>query len=165
MNTFQIWLVLLVLLPTTTIGLAVLHYYRTADQNCSSRNMYYLIGHYGLFTLHIITLQGDTSLSFKYHEALCMFQNLLSIHIGGYNLHSKTLKMRIVIGAWCLMCFFLVISYSSVLISFIMAPHYQPSINNVYELAEKKDINPVVVNGLGADTYISMVIMYNVYVY
>ena len=91
-----------------------------------------------------------------------MYQEVLhtSIYIGGYNLHSKTLKTRIVIGAWCLMCFFLVTSYSSVLISFIMAPHYQPLINNVYDLADnKKDINPVVVSGLGADAYISLVVV------
>ena len=96
-----------------------------------------------------------------YQEVLYTLKNLLSIHIGGYHLHSKTLKTRIVIGAWCLMCFFLVTSYSSVLISFIMAPHYQPLINNIQDLVvdNKKDINPVVVSGLGADAHISMVVV------
>ena len=62
MTELQIWMVLLVLLPTTTIGLAALNYYRTDENNAYSRNMYYLIGHFGLFTLHIITLKGNTSL-------------------------------------------------------------------------------------------------------
>jgi len=42
-----------------------------------------------------------------------------------------------------------------------MAPHYQPLINNIQDLVvdNKKDINPVVVSGLGADAHISMVVV------
>ena len=64
--------------------------------------------------------------------------------------------MQLAMGTWCLMCFVLVTSYSSVLTSFIMAPRYQPLISSINQLAKSKVANPVVINGLGADVVITV---------
>lgn len=80
--------------------------------------------------------------------------HIMFMLLGGHPLFHNKLKMRIAMAAWCLLCFVLVTCYSSVLISFIMAPHYQSLISTVKELAEIENISPVVVRGFAIDKLI-----------
>ena len=78
---------------------------------------------------------------------------------GGDSITSSTkskIKIRLVLGAWCLVCFVLVTAYSSVLTSFIMAPDYTILISSLRELIENKEPNPVVVDNLGIIGFIQV---------
>lgn len=70
---------------------------------------------------------------------------------------NKQLKMRLILGAWCLLSLWMTTAYSSVLVSFVMAPHYKPLIDTVDDLAHKGDINPLVMTGLGTNITISVI--------
>ena len=69
---------------------------------------------------------------------------------------NKKLKMRLILGAWCLLSLCMTTAYSSVLVSFVMAPHYKPLVDTVDDLAHKVDVNPLVMTGLGTDIMISV---------
>ena len=59
-----------------------------------------------------------------------------------YNL--KLFIIRLLGATWCLGCFFLATAYSSVLLSFLLAPDtYKPIINSINELPFKRDIQPL----------------------
>ena len=47
-------------------------------------------------------------------------------------------------------------AYSSVLVSFIMAPHYQPLVDTLEDLALNNDVNPLVIKNKAADVTISV---------
>ena len=76
-------------------------------------------------------------------------------HLGALGLR-KCLKLRLVMGAWCLVSFCLITAYSSVVVSFVMAPHYRPLVETVKQLAENEDINPLVLKNYGVDITISV---------
>ena len=67
--------------------------------------------------------------------------------------------MRLVGGAWCIVAFVLVTAYSSVLTSFITAPHSLPLVETAKDVAEKPNVNPVTVRALGIDFIISVYII------
>lgn len=69
---------------------------------------------------------------------------------GGYCWHRR-LYFHILAGAWCLTCFVLTTAYSSVLISFVTMPNYQPLIRSVYELQTKPKIGVTVEKGFEPD--------------
>jgi len=50
--------------------------------------------------------------------------------------------------------FVLVTAYSSVLISFLLKPYFKPLIETAKELAERTDLNPVMIKGNGAEVYV-----------
>jgi hypothetical protein len=50
-------------------------------------------------------------------------------------------------GAWCLACFVLVNAYSSVLISFVVAPNLKPIIDSVKDIPKNKGWAMVVEKG------------------
>lgn len=60
-------------------------------------------------------------------------------------------KLRLAVGAWLLSAFVLITAYSSVLFSFILAPHFNLLIENVQELAERSDVNAIFVKGNSAE--------------
>ena len=64
--------------------------------------------------------------------------------------------MRFLIGAWCLAAAILVNSYSSVLITYVLAPNNPPLINSVYDLVQTDYIKLVVDKGRGLDVVISV---------
>ena len=64
--------------------------------------------------------------------------------------------MRFLIGAWCLAAAVLVNSYSSVLITYVLAPNNPPLINSVYDLVQTDYIKLVVDKGRGLDVVISV---------
>lgn len=66
------------------------------------------------------------------------------------------LTLRLVAGAWCLLGFFWINAYSSVLISFITAPKYVPLVDSVQELVDSSRARPVVVYGYPPDSIISV---------
>ena len=67
-----------------------------------------------------------------------------------YNL--KLFIIRLLGATWCLGCFVLATAYSSVLLSFLLAPDtYKPIINSINELPFKRDIQPTVTKDLVAD--------------
>ena len=70
--------------------------------------------------------------------------------------NSMRLKTRLVMGAWCLVGLCLTTAYSSVLVSFIIAPHYRPLVDSLEDLAQREDVNPLVVKDLAADVTISV---------
>ncbi len=47
-------------------------------------------------------------------------------------------------------------AYSSVLVSFIIAPHYRPLVDTLEDLAQRENVNPLVVQDLAADVTISV---------
>ena len=51
------------------------------------------------------------------------------------------------VGAWCLVAFVLVNSYSSTLISFVSAFNNQPYIKSIYDIPEKPGAHLVVEQG------------------
>ena len=73
---------------------------------------------------------------------------------GAFSTSSTKWKLRVAVGAWVLTVFVLVTAYSSVLISFILTPQFNPLIKTVKELAERNDLNPVMLKGNGAEVYI-----------
>ena len=73
---------------------------------------------------------------------------------GVFFVPSYKLKLRIAVGAWLLAAFVLMSAYSSVLISFILAPQFKPLLENVKELGHRKDLLPATVKGNGPDAMI-----------
>lgn len=66
--------------------------------------------------------------------------------------HGRMVKMCLVMGARCLVGLIsLTTAYSSVLVSFIVAPHYRPLVDTLKELAQRDNVNPPVVNDLAVD--------------
>ena len=61
------------------------------------------------------------------------------LFIAGY-FPSRSLPLRIVAGAWCLIAVVIFYAYTSTLISYISLPVYDPIINNWEELAASKTI-------------------------
>lgn len=55
-----------------------------------------------------------------------------------------TLAKRLVVAAWCLMAVVLVNSYTSSLVSYLMAPKYVSLMNTIQDLAESKEISLIV---------------------
>jgi len=78
-----------------------------------------------------------------------------SFYLAGF-FTAKTLKMRMVGGAWCLAALVLVTAYSSVLVSFYSAPIYQPLIGSMEELSNRDDVNLVVLKYFAADRTLSV---------
>ncbi len=69
----------------------------------------------------------------------------------------KRLRMRLVIGAWCLTSLLLVTAYSSVLSSFIVAPHYHTLVDTVEQLAKNEKATPLVFKDYHPDILISVI--------
>jgi len=65
---------------------------------------------------------------------------------GSYCLSSKFV-IRLAAGTWCLACFVLVTAYSSVLISFVVAPNLKPIIDSVKDIPKVKGLAMVVEKG------------------
>jgi len=85
---------------------------------------------------------------------------------GGDHISSSSkskIKIRFVLGAWCLVCFVLITAYSSVLTSFIMAPHYKLFISSLRELVENEEANPVIVQNVGIVGFIQVYKILNTY--
>ena len=78
------------------------------------------------------------------------------INLAAENFMAKSLKMRLVGGAWCLVAFVLVTAYSSVLTSFITAPHSLPLVETAEDVAQKPNVNPVTMKSYGADNIITV---------
>ena len=59
-------------------------------------------------------------------------------------------------GAWCLVAFVLVNSYSSTLISFLSVSNNQPFIKSIYDIPEKPGVHVVIEQGKSADAIFSV---------
>ena len=57
----------------------------------------------------------------------------LDYFVGSYCPHRK-MAIRLAAGTWCLACFILVTAYSSVLVSYIVAPNLKPIIDSPYDM-------------------------------
>ncbi|KAI9553542.1 hypothetical protein GHT06_021460 [Daphnia sinensis] len=68
---------------------------------------------------------------------------------------SRKLAVRVLAAAWCLAAAVLVNSYSSVLITYILAPNNPPLITSAYDLAQKDDVYLIVDKGRGIDILIT----------
>ena len=64
---------------------------------------------------------------------------------------NQKLTIRFLAGAWCVTCFVLVAAYSSVLISFVTSPYYNPLIESVYDIPKDPKIKITVDRGLFPD--------------
>ena len=69
---------------------------------------------------------------------------------------SKRFSIRMGISDWGMTAFVLVLAYSSILNSFIMAPKYVPLIDTVQDLLSKNDIRLIVKLGFGIDSTITV---------
>ena len=63
------------------------------------------------------------------------------------NFPSRSLPLRIVAGAWCLIAVVIFYAYTSTLISYISLPVYDPIINNWEELAASKTLRVATYKG------------------
>lgn len=79
------------------------------------------------------------------------------ILITGCNCPEERLTIRIIAGTWCLVCFVLVTSYNSVLISYVTSPNTEPLITSIHDLTNTSHVNLVVDKGLGFDIVLSVV--------
>ena len=73
---------------------------------------------------------------------------------GGFT--EKNFKLRLVGGAWCLVGLILVTAYGSVITSFITAPHSEPLVESVKDVAEKSNVKIATMKGLAVDFTISV---------
>ncbi|XP_059352537.1 uncharacterized protein LOC130700516 [Daphnia carinata] len=69
---------------------------------------------------------------------------------------SQKLAVRVLAAAWCLAAAVLVNSYSSVLITYILAPNNPPLVTSAYDLAQKDDVHLIVDKGRGVDIFITV---------
>jgi hypothetical protein len=70
-----------------------------------------------------------------YNQSKTIYSHLLANEVINF-----TLATRIVIAAWCLMGIVFVNSYTSSLLSYLMAPTFLPVISTVQDLADSHDI-------------------------
>lgn len=63
-----------------------------------------------------------------------------------------TLATRLVVAAWCLISIVIVNSYTSSLVSHLMAPKFSPLINTVQDLADSREISIVVLKHTSVDS-------------
>ncbi len=121
---------------------------------------------YGLLVFQTVASQspsGNNFLGYWYYFATWYFPkaypmkfNLVRAGLfSGY--YSKRLKMRLVIGAWCLNSLLLITAYSSVLSSFIVAPHYHTLVDTLEQLAKNEKVTPLVFKGYQPDILISVI--------
>ena len=87
---------------------------------------------------------------------------LLKIVITGGPCVSKSLLCRIVAGVWCLATFVLVQAYTSLLITYIIAPNNSPLIESVHDLTKTSDIKLIIDIRSGFDDMISVTIFLNI---
>ena len=64
---------------------------------------------------------------------------------------NQKLAIRFLAGAWCLTCFVLIMAYSSVLISFVASPYYEPLISSLYDIPKNPQVTITVNKGLYPD--------------
>ena len=75
--------------------------------------------------------------------------------LGGY-FSAKKLALRSVAAVWCLSCFILVQSYSSVLISVMTLPKLKPIINSVYDIPKISGLQVVANRGMAVQAALSV---------
>ena len=109
---------------------------------------------HGIFATSILVGQCWTRTRNFFNSALNNYL-YFSFYLAGF-FTAKTLKMRMVGGAWCLAALVLVTAYSSVLVSFYSAPIYQPLIGSMEELSNRDDVNLVVLKYFAADRTLSV---------
>ena len=69
---------------------------------------------------------------------------------------SHKLVIRLIAGTWCLACFVFVTAYSSVLISYIVAPNIKPIIDSINDIPRVSGLQVVVDKGSTIDMYFSV---------
>ena len=75
--------------------------------------------------------------------------------LGGY-FSGKKLALRSVAAVWCLSCFVLIQSYSSVLISVMTLPKLKPLINSVYDIPNISGLQVVANRGMAVQAALSV---------
>jgi Ligand-gated ion channel len=70
--------------------------------------------------------------------------------------YPKKSTIRLVAGAWCLVAFVLVNSYSSTLISFVSASNTKPFIKSINDIPEKPGAHLVIERGKSAEVIFSV---------
>lgn len=74
----------------------------------------------------------------------------------GQSFYSNRLIYRIVAGAWCVGCFFLIQIFCSTLTSHLTSPNQMPIVSSLVELAKTPDVDFTVDKGLGMDLLLSV---------
>jgi hypothetical protein len=72
---------------------------------------------------------------------------------------NRKLAIRILAGTWCLACFVIFTAYSSVLISYIVAPNLKPIIDSLNDLPKVPGLKMIVEKGA------TMEMMFLVFIY
>lgn len=67
---------------------------------------------------------------------------------------SFTLATRLILAAWCLTAAVFVNSYTSSLLSYLMAPKFSPLISTVKSLAESRDISITVLKHTSVEWFL-----------
>jgi ionotropic glutamate receptor len=83
-------------------------------------------------------------------------------YIGIYLAVGRLFSFRILVGAWLLVAFVLVNSYSSTVVSYLTLPRRKPAINSLEDLAADESVGII----LQTDTLVGqriLVIMYKLY--
>ncbi len=153
----KVWIGLFVCITFTILALAILNYkFQGSIKNALLAN--------GMFVLQTIMSQssGIVKTNSIFHHIYKPWKTEIQHWIGTLGLR-KCLKLRLVMGAWCLVSVCLITAYSSVIVSFVMAPHYRPLVDTVKQLAENEDINPLVVKNMGVDIFILVCLKWNTY--
>ena len=82
-------------------------------------------------------------------------QYILTTFTGIY-LSSKRLKIRIVAGAWCCTCFFLVQIYCTSLTSHLTYPNQRTIINSFFDIADTPGVNLAVEYGIAFEVLLQV---------
>ena len=105
-----------------------------------------------------ILLSQGTNTSSLMRENICSQSNhscKLYLILGGY-FSGKKLALRSVAAVWCLSCFVLIQSYSSVLISVMTLPKLKPIINSVYDIPKISGLQVVANRGMAVQAALSV---------
>lgn len=69
----------------------------------------------------------------------------------GQGFYSNRLAFRIVAGAWCVGCFFLIQIFCSTLTSHLTSPNQMPIVSSLEELAKTSDVDFTIDKERGLD--------------
>ena len=78
------------------------------------------------------------------------------ITLTGMSLSAKCLRIRILAGAWCCTCFFLVQAYSTSLTSYLTYPNQRTIVNSFFDIADTPGVSLAVEYGLGFEVLLQV---------
>lgn len=135
-----------------TIAARLLSKYSNSDQNSLPFLRSYTLSDWIFNTLSVLASQGIALPCDFDLKSIFLMKSLPGLNL----LFPQRLPIRIVGAAWCLVTAILVMSYSSLLITYILTPNDKPLINSVYDIAKNDRFQLLVEKFRGFDLVISV---------